>query len=831
MQNWITSLTSNLLVSRVGRKAAVLGQLKGAGIPIPPGVCITTEAFQAARSTRTGVLSLPDGLLEALVRALPMQTPLAVRSSATLEDLAETSLAGRFITRLNVSGAAALHQAVLDCWDSAQHAPSVQGAGDMAVLIQPMVEAECAGVCFTVDPVRQRPDVLLVSSTWGLGAGVVSGAVPTDTARLRRIDLKTEEMFIADKHSAIRSATPNGVTRSPVAEDLRGVLCLPESWLQRVGQFGLAIEQLMGAPQDIEWAIMNGQLWILQSRPITALPMGTQEAVRFPVSWSNAEERCLYWWLEGENDGEVLLPAELDFMRLGVQGGQDAVYQGGKASTRQRKEVNGRTYMAADHSPHPPGHVRVYSAANRDLYERLAQQGVTWWEYWGPEVILATRRLASFNWREADGPALADHLEDATATAKRHWMIHTIVPGRPLRSGALLDRYAHLVDQPPGELASGIPFLLAGSETIQTRLVEALYDLACLALESPEIAQSIAVGNPLELPPHQPSMQAFAAALQSLITEYGDRLCYRKVQGFPVQLPLPWREAPDYVWEMIASYLPLARQGDQGLRQTRLEALGDADTRLNTLCAQALSAGKDPALVEDFRQKLAYARRNASFVDEHNHYIDQVSEGQYIQALLYAGRWLAALGRLPDVFDVFWLYRDEVLTALREPLASLNELISERRAKFGEWLSLIPPACLGLPDPQLPEREGFSSLPASKPEPIGVAANTLVGEPASRGRASGRARIITGDCIPADMASSDVIVAPFAGFQLIPFLPAAAAVVLDYGSPGDHFAITAREFGLPAVCATLHAVQRIPESAWVTVDGDTGLVTWTNSFG
>ncbi len=827
MQNWIISLSSALPVSLVGRKAAALGRLIVAGFPVPSSVCITTEAFHAAISAGTSDLSMPDGMLEALVRALPMQSPLAVRSSAVMEDLPETSQAGRYITRLNVFGVAALEQAVLDCWGSVHNVSTLQGAGDMAVLIQPMLEAECAGVCFTVDPVCQRLDLMLVCSAWGLGTGVVSGSVPTDTARLRRIDLETEEEFIADKHTAIQPATAGGVTRSPVPEDLRAIPCLPESCLQRIGQFGLAIEQFLGAPQDIEWTVAGGQLWILQSRPITTLPVETREAVRYPVSWPNTEEPRLYWWLERANSGGApLLPADLDFMHIKTQGGQDAVYNSGFDGTRRRKDVNGRVYMAGDKSPNSQGHVRVYHAANRDLYERLAQQGITWWEYWGPEIVLATGRLAAFDSREADGPALADHLEDAVATAKRHWMIHTIVPGRPIRSAALLDSYARMVDQPPGELAAEIPSLLSGAGTIQTRLVENLYDLACLALESPETAQTIALGSQQDLQPYKPSMQAFAAAFQRLIAEYGSRLCYRKVTGFPVELPLPWREAPGHVWEMIASYLPLARQGGPGLGQTRLEASSNADARVDAMCAQALSAGKDPALVEDFRHKLAYARRNAGFIDEHNHYIDQVSEGQYVQALLYAGRWLSARGILPDALDVFWLYTGEVLTALREPLAALNGLLDERQAQFGEWLSLIPPACLGLPPQDCPNGE---RLPlASPPALTGMSANTLVGIPASRGRAAGRSRIVLAETLPADLASGDVIVAPYAGYQLIPFLPAAAAVVLDYGGPGDHFAITAREFGLPAVCATRHATQRIPERAWVTVDAYSGLVTWTD---
>jgi rifampicin phosphotransferase len=826
MQNWIVPLSSALAVGLVGRKASALGRLIEAGFPIPSGVCITTEAFHAAKSTRASDLCMPDGLLEALVLALPVHTPLAVRSSAVMEDLPETSQAGRYLTRLNVLGEAALEQAVLDCWDSFRRAPAGQDAGDMAVLIQPMLDADCAGVCFTVDPVRQRPDLLLVSAAWGLGTGVVSGSVPTDTICLRRTDLKTEHVSIADKHTAIQSAVSGGVARSTVAADRRTIPCLSEGCLERIGQLGLAIEQQLGAPQDIEWTLAGGQVWILQSRPITTLPEGTQEAVHFPISWSNAEEPRLFWWLEGENGGKVLLPAQLDFMRLGVQGGQDAVYYGGKDGTRWRKAVNGRTYMAADKSPHTPGHMRVYLAANRDLYERLERQGITWWEYWGPEIVLAIRRLASFDAREADGPALADHLEDAVATAKRHWMIHTIVPGRPIRSAALLDSYARMVDQPPGVLSAEIPSLLSGAETIQTRLVEDLYDLACLALESPETAHAITLGSPLELAEHAPSMQAFASAFQRLMAGYGDRLCYRKMPGFPVELPLPWRETPEHVWEMVASYLPLARQGGPDLRQTRLEALRNADVRVDVLCEQARSAGKDPALVEEFRRNLAYARRNAGFLDEHNHYIDLLSEGQYVQALLDAGRWLCARGILPAALDIFWLYTDEVLTALREPAAALNGLLDERRAQFAEWLNRIPPACLGLPPHEC--QNGQRPAPTSEPAPAGMLANTLIGETASRGRAAGRARIVLGDSLPADLAPGDVIIAPYAGVQLIPSLPAAAAVVLDYGGPGDHFAITAREFGIPAVCATLHATQRIPESAWVSVDADSGLVTWTD---
>ena len=821
-------LNSSFPANLVGRKAAALGRLTEAGFPVPSSVCITTEAFQAARAQRTGELVQPDGLLESLSHILPMNTPLAVRSSAVDEDRPEASLAGRYSTHLNVTGAAALERAVLDCWHSYLSASTTGNDGGMAVLVQSLLQAECAGVCFTVDPVRLRPEHLLVVSGWGLGAGVVGGSVPTDTIRMRRFDLRAEDISIANKHTAMRPAATGGVIPVPVSGELCHIPCLPDDWLRRIGEFGLTIEQAFGAPQDIEWAVADRQVWILQSRPITALPNEIREAVRYPVTWENAEEPRHYWWLERARDsaGGPLLRAELDFVRMNLRGGHDAVYFGGSPYTRWRKAANGRVYMTAAEPPHSGGHTRVYRAALQSMYERLREQEVTPWEAFGQEVVNATRRLAAFDAREADGQALAEHLEEAMATAIRHWMLHTIGPGRPIRDADLLNAYARLTRRAPEEVASEIPSLLSGAETIQTRLVESLYDLACLAQESLEQAKAVVL-NMAHGSSGWRNRESFANAIQHLVAEYGARLCYRKISGYPVELPLPWREAPEYVWEMISAYLPLARLGEPSLREARIQAKEAADQRVESLCDSALERGIEPDVVNDFRNKLAYARRNASSLDEANHYIDQLSEGQFMQALIYAGRWLAAQEILPGPFDVFWLHADEVLAALRGSSEGLDEVLAARRAEFIEWQALLPPTCLGLPSPELPERPANPvSLADSRPAATDMPTNTLRGEPASRGRVAGRARLIAGETLPADIAAGDILVAPYASPALIPLLPAIAAVVLDYGGPGDHFAITAREFGLPAICGTLHATRLIPEGAQVTLDADTGFVTW-----
>lgn len=813
-------------VELVGRKAAALGQLIEAGFPVPLSVCITTEAFHDAGFTSAENLRLPDGLLDALSRLLTMNAPLAVRSSAVMEDLPEASLAGRYTTRLNVTGPAAIEQAVLDCWRSYWNIPDANQEGGMAVLIQPFLDAECAGVCFTVDPVRQRPDQQLIVSAWGLGSGVVGGSVPTDIARLRRSDLGVEDFTVADKLTALHpTETGGGVTSVPVPDELRAIACLPESWLQRVGQFGLAIEQVFGAPQDMEWAVANRQLWILQSRTITALPVEIREAARFPITWDNEDEPRHYWWLERARDsaGSPLLPAELDFVRINTQGGHDAVRYAGYPQTRWRKYINGRVYMAAAKSPNSPGHVRVYSVALRELYERLAQQDVTNWEHWGPEIVRAVDHLAAFENCGADGPALADHLEDAIATATRHWMIHTMSP-RPIRSAALLDLYIHMTGKQPEVAAADIPFLLAGAETVQTRLVEALYELACLALDDPKTAQAVPAALWAGQPLNGSSVESFARAFTDLMSVYGGRLCYRPVSGYPVELPFPWREAPQHVWEMIAAYMPWAGERDRpDPRQAREQAHRAAKDYIERLCADA----PDPALVPNFRRTLDYAQRNAASLDDQNHYIDQLSEGETIQALLYAGRWLAEQGQLDNAYDVFWFKADEVLNALRGSSSGFDKILVTRRAEYKQWQTLVPPACLGLPDPVLPARPKQDPIP---PHTGAVAAelpvNAIAGEPASRGRATGRAHILYEVTNLTAVVPGDVLVIPYVDTALIPILPTLTALVLDYGSPGDHAAITAREFGLPTVCNTLHGTHRIPENAWVTVDAHTGRVTW-----
>jgi pyruvate,water dikinase len=709
----------------------------------------------------------------------------------------------------------------------------------MAVLIQPLIDADCAGVCFTVDPVHIQPDELLVTAAWGLGIGVVEGRAPTDTFLVRRSDLSTVDAHIADKHTQFRFEPGQGIQRVEVAPDRRSVACLPHDWLHRIAQFGLAVEQFFEQPQDIEWAIAGEQFVLLQSRPVSTLTDEARQRVAFPIVWESEEERRRLWWLcrQSHRRSDILLPAEIDMLRVDTRGGQAAVIHGGGRQTRWRKIVNGRTYMARADSEVGPGESRVRHAALMDLFERLHDQGVTMWEYWGPEIVRATERLGAFDAASVGGEEHAQHLENALATAERHWFVHTLVP-RHGRIESFVEAHAQISAKDRIAAEENLPLLLQGAETVQTRCVEQLYDLAAMSLAHPEVAECLrrADENRHAQLLAMPEAAGFMRQLTAFMTMYGDRTApvpEGRDGANLYELALPWREAPEHVLSMVARYLPLAAQGEAASpRRARDRALHDHEARIDALCE-----GADAELARRFRQLISYMRRDAAYLDEHNHYIDQLSVGQHAQAVIHAGRWLTARGDLHHPYDAFWLEAAEVLAALRSTLSSdLNEVIATRQAWFRLEERRITPPYIGMPGAAVPEwraSEAPRHEPASPTPP--KPPNSLRGQAASRGKRSGRAHVAHSVASPPDFGAGDILVAPnvgpFTGPYWSPLLALLGGIALDGGNPAEHAAITAREFGVPMVCGLADATRRIPHGAWVTCDGDSGTVTWGRSPG
>src|ERR671917_2712600 len=323
-------------IALAGGKGANLGELSRAGLPVPPGYVVTTRAYDAfveVSGIKGEVVALasapqaedPAGFEEVSegVRALfsggrvPQemadeihaayqelgedgQTAVAVRSSATAEDLAGASFAGQQETYLNVRGADALLEAVKNCWASLWTARAMAyrarrgidpATVSLAVVVQRMVESEAAGVMFTVNPANGRRNELTISAAWGLGESVVSGTVTPDSIVVEKGSGRVLSRETSDKQ-VTTVYTEGGTAERPVPEALHRQPVLDHEAAATLTRYGATIEQHYGTPQDVEWALAGGEFFIVQSRPITTLPEPMADP---PTDWSVPIPKGTYW--------------------------------------------------------------------------------------------------------------------------------------------------------------------------------------------------------------------------------------------------------------------------------------------------------------------------------------------------------------------------------------------------------------------------------------------------------------------------------------------------------------------------------------------------------
>ena len=298
----------------VGGKGGSLGELTQAGIAVPPGFVVTTGAFEQfleALETRAPVRArvevldpsdleaavalsqelrrrvIEEPMPEAVEQAIrvayaelsPGDEPVAVRSSATTEDAEDASFAGLQDTFLWVLGADQMVARVRECWGSLYSVESMcyrrkQGLPEegvaMAVVVQRMVDAMCAGVMFTRSPTTGDKSVITIEGAWGLGSAVVSGEVTPDRWVIGKITGEISVRDISDKHARQVPAPGGGIHEVENEAVIATQPCLTDDQLMALREIGRKVERHYGKPQDIEWALDEaGALFLLQSRPET----------------------------------------------------------------------------------------------------------------------------------------------------------------------------------------------------------------------------------------------------------------------------------------------------------------------------------------------------------------------------------------------------------------------------------------------------------------------------------------------------------------------------------------------------------------------------------
>ena len=874
----------------VGGKAANLGELIRAGLPVPGGFCLTTLAYRRATAPAgldsvhadlagTAADDLPRlaGLAEAARRrvlaaavpadvaeavrdaytALGTGVPVAVRSSATAEDLPAASFAGQQDTYLNVVGVDAVLAAVRQCWASlwtdravsyrATHAISPATVA-LAVVVQRMVDAEVAGVLFTANPVTGRRHEAVIDASPGLGEAVVSGAVNPDHFVVDSATQRVLERRIGSKQLVIRPR-PGGGTERSEASGPGSQPCLTDAQLVALERLGRRAELHFGAPQDLEWAVDGaGRLWLTQSRPITTLyPLPerrrTREGTRAYLCFSLAQGltrpltpmglaafRLIASSVAQAAHFEV--PEPHDGPAPYVEAGQRIFFD----LTPVLRSAVGRAVVPRVFDVMEARSATVlrrlfadrrFSVTSRSPFRVLRHVGPVAARARVPESLLralfrpesAQRRAERFG----DQFRAALHVPAAATPVQRLDAVERIL-GRelfrvvpnilplPALGFALLAAAGRLLGPAAGPGALQ-PVLRGLPHNVTTEMDLALWQLASAIRAdagSAEVYGTVAVPELLR----RYRARELPAVLQSGLAGFLDRYGHRAVAEIDVGMPR-WSDDPSHILGVLANYLRLA---DPGLAPDRqfAKAVRDAEAQIEVLAAAAGERSRLRAAL--VRAALKRTRMFAGLRELPKYHIVEalgVVRGQ----LRHVGAGLAAAGRVTEPDDVFFLDLVETRQALAG--TALHAVVALRREAYAAEMGRrhIPRVLLS----DGTEPEALQTV-ANGPDPGSAgAAGLLTGTPASAGRVTAAARVIL-EPQGAQLEPGEILVAPSTDPGWTPLFLTAGGLVMEMGGPNSHGAVVAREYGIPAVVGVPDATLLIRSGHRITVDGAAGTV-------
>jgi pyruvate,water dikinase len=661
-------------------------------------------------------------------------------------------------------------------------------------VVQQMVASEVAGVLFTANPVTGARDEIVVDASPGLGEAVVSGLVTPDHHVLRRQTWgwRVVERRLGRREVVVRPRAAGGTEQ--IVED-RGRAAqraaLTDRDLRRLARLGVAIERHFGRPQDIEWALAGGRFFILQARPITALPPPAPRANVLTRTLASLVAELLParpYPLEVTTWGPGLMIAALLgplLQLLGLQLHTDRLFA----------EEDGVIVRFTGRLPVRPTPLMVFAPLR---------------------LLRLARRYDVARWQE--DPLLAEGIQRARSLERRDpqtlsWegLLATVreALANPYLLGELRVRYmaGAILGYIGLELmlallgrADSIDALLAG---IETRTLEAngvLEGLARQTQSDPFLRDAFSHFEPGQLwsvLDEQPSGRAFLQALRAFLDKYG----HREAGGTLLVSQATWKEAPEVVLGILKG-LALAPAAAQ-TRAPNWQAARDEQLKHRLL--------RVPPLRSMFLALLTRARYFAQLREDTRFYATMVLPILH-RSLMDCGRRLAAASVLDTSQDVFHLKFEELeeIDGVWPPppaLASALRAKVARRKQLRTELEGTP-----LVDPR--------SIRRGEPE-SGVLVRGTSGSP---GIAEGPVRVIHDASEFGRLQPGAVLVAPYTNPAWTPLFQRAAAVVVDSGGAMSHAAIVAREYGIPAVMGTVDATRRLIDGQRIRVDGARGVV-------
>jgi rifampicin phosphotransferase len=849
-------------VAEVGGKGANLGELSRIdGVRVPPGFCVTADAFReivAAAPSLDGVLErlrglrpddreaigaisaeargvieeipLPDDLVAAVGAALARlgeHAAYAVRSSATAEDLPTASFAGQQDSYLNVVGVTAILEHVRRCWASlfTERAVTYRRRNGfdhrrvhMAVVVQAMVFPQAAGILFTADPVTSNRRVATVDASWGLGEALVSGVVSGDVYTVR--DDEVVAKSVGAKQHAVEALPQGGTRTTTVAPERRRQAVLTDAQVLRLVRLGRRIEAHFGRPQDIEWCLVDDDFAVVQSRPITTL---------FPVPVTD----------DGANHVYVSVGHQqmmTDAMKpLGL-----ALWQ--MTTPRPMAEAGGRLFVdVAAILASPTSRARMLDLARSDpLIGDALQTVVDRGDFLPPPpdeapavappgdeqapieadpalvVEFIERSRASLAALERDiatmsGPELFDFIRGDIGELRRVLFdprsLQVIMAG--MEATWWLNEH---LQEWLGEKNVADTLTQSVPHNVTSEMGLALLDVADVIRPNPDVVEFL---QQVELAGRADDgfLDELAAvaggpaardAIRTFLDEYGMR-CPGEID---ITRPR-WSERPAM---LVSTILGNVRNHEPGAGKRLFERGRQQAWEKEAELLERLLA------LPDGQQKADETKRMIDRVHTFAGYREYPKYGMvcryfvYKQALLREAERLVRAGVLRALDDVFYLRFDEFDEVVRTNRAD-ERRIRERRAEFRSFQELRPPRVFTSDGEVITGTYRRDDLPPG----------ALAGLAVSAGTVEGRARVIV-DMAQADLEAGDILVTAYTDPSWTPLFVGITALVTEVGGLMTHGAVIAREYGLPAVVGVENATRLIQDRQRIRVHGTEGYV-------
>ncbi|MBF0196980.1 MAG: hypothetical protein HQL32_04690 [Planctomycetes bacterium] len=809
----ILPLKDALDIHLVGGKAINLAKMMQAQLPVPDGFVITTVAYAQSINGKIGP-KLYEQINEAMQSMKGKM--VAARSSATAEDMPGASMAGQYDTYLNLSSVNDVVDAIEKCWGSIQ-SPRTKAylkehnidpeQVSMAVVVQELVLADVAGVLFTVDPKNGSREHILLEATWGLGETLVSGITQPDIIRVRTQQEEVESYEVATKKLSL---VPGSKDPQPVTKEQQDKACLDYEKIMELRKLGLLAASHFQSPQDIEWAIEKGELYLLQARPITTLSETDCFNDLLKQTKKDLEDNLQKNrgpWVR-HNLGETLphptpLTWKIVSHFMSGAGGfgkmyKDLGFQPSPVLSNESflEKVAGEIYMDCSLMTEMFSENYPFSY-DIDLLRKDpdAAQNPPTIPQGGMKEMAKASKLAASAAERIDKLAL-----DLDSRFEQEFITQVIAwseeqesyPIYDITSDELKSTWHEQVEKVMGEFGASA-FLPSMVEAVVVEKLKLFLEEHCWDDEPSELISHFAISlNPDCTMTANIELEQISKG-HNTVSEWCHKHGFRSPAEFELANPR-WHERCEDIEKM-------AQQMSGG---NDLHSIHENKVKKAKECLAELKAKLSPALAAKLQSHVDLVQRYIRFREDGKYYLMR-AYSVLRRTALECGR------RLKIGSDIFFLEPDEIFESLQRGFIPKDK-IAKRKLTYQVEKRV-----------QLPHVIDKSNLQTLGSAPPTTGGSSIKVHSVSSGCASAQVVIVLAPDDKSEIPKGSILVCPSTDPSWTPLFVNAAGLILERGGSLSHGAVVAREMGLPAVILD-RATELLNEGEVITIDAGAGWV-------